>query len=287
MIQLKNAHLAVNIKTKGAELCSIKNSAGLEFLWQADEAVWARHAPILFPIVGRLSNDHYSFENKSYKLTQHGFARDLNFELLQSTNTEASFSLRSNAETKTNYPFDFQLIIRYVLNDNRITIAYEVLNLGKLDMLFSIGAHPGFRCPLLANERMEDYYLQFEDDSLQVTQLQDGLRTADTSRLALENNKLVLNSKLFDKDALVLENHQINEVTLKSQVTNHYIKMRCKDWPFFGIWSKKGNKDFICLEPWYGIADAVSSTGDLLEKKGIQKLGPNSQFSCEYSIELA
>ena len=153
-------------------------------------------------------------------------------------------------------------------------------------MYFSIGAHPGFRCPMLPQEQLEDYYLEFENDLLEITQLHEGLRTPDTKRLPLLKKQLPLSSNLFNNDALVLEGQQVNQIVLKSNLHQHSVTLICKNWPFFGIWSKKGNQDFICLEPWFGIADANEPEKDFTNKKGILKLEANKHFACEYTLVL-
>jgi galactose mutarotase-like enzyme len=255
-------------------------------MWQADSHVWPRHAPVLFPLVGRLKNDSYSYENKSYQLSQHGFARDLEFTLLQENKTQVVFELCSDEHTKQKFPFDFKFRIIYTLIDAVVDIKYEIDNISNGQLYFSVGAHPGFRCPLLPNETMADYYLQFERNQFELTVLEGGLRSDLKRSLSIPNNQLHIQSNLFDNDALVFEGGQINSVSLHSNINEHIIEMTCKNWPFFGIWSKKGSAEFICLEPWMGIADGTKSTGNLQEKTGIICLKPRSSFECSHSISF-
>lgn len=282
--QLFSNQLTVSINALGAELCSVKNANGVEFIWQADKSVWARHAPVLFPIVGKLKDDTYFFENRSYQLSQHGFARDLNFDLIASSNNTCTFRLQANEKTKQYFPFEFVLDIKYSLNENELKIEYLIFNPASKNLYFSIGAHPAFNIPLEKSEVFEDYSLQFSANTFDRTKLQNGLISNATSTLNLLNKQLKLSTSLFNEDALVFENSQIDEISLFSTKNAHKITLNCKNWPFFGIWSKKGCREFVCLEPWYGIADSVDSNQVLTEKKGIICLESQKTFTCAYSI---
>jgi galactose mutarotase-like enzyme len=285
--------LTVTINSKGAEISSVKNKEGLEFVWQAKQEVWPRHAPVLFPIVGKLKDNTFSLNDQVYELSQHGFARDHEFTLVQKNASLCVYELKPNAETKKLYPFDFVLKIKYELKDNFLTTSYIVTNPNDTDLLFSIGAHPGFNCPLTKGETFEDYFLEFGSDRLSLTELNNGLRRPSTGSgtgakkdLVLKDKKLHLTKNLFDNDALVFENRQIDKVTLRSEKSGHKITIECIGWPYFGIWSKKGCTEFVCLEPWYGIADHENSTGDLHKKEGIIQLKPHQQFSCSFTMSF-
>jgi len=277
--------LRVSINDHGAEICSIKNKAGTEFIWQADKQVWARHAPVLFPIVGRLKNNQFIFEEKTYDMGQHGFARDQVFELKESDATSCTFELRSTAASKRTFPFEFIFRISYRLDGNTLITNYTVTNPSQEALLFSVGAHPAFIYPLSKNEKQEDHYIEFEAEQLEITELANGLLTDKKQQLKLANKRLFLSPKIFENDALVFENGQIATVTLGSVSSDHKITMRCEGWPYFGIWSKPG-QNFVCLEPWYGIADAEHSNQQLTDKKGIMKLGAGEEFCCEFLLEI-
>ena len=286
MLQLKNGYLTLSFTTKGAELISVKNTADLEFMWQGQADVWARHAPVLFPIVVRLKNDSYQLEQNSFSLSQHGFARDLEFEVLEHTADKLLFELKDTEYTRSHYPFSFSFCIEYYLQQNELQISYLTLNTGSTELLYSVGAHPGFRCPLLSTETYSDYYLKFENTSFEITVLEGGLLSTQKETLRLEKGTLDLTYSLFDKDALVFENAQISQVTLCSKKSGHKIQINCKNWPFFGIWSKKGGADFVCLEPWYGIADTADSAGHFEAKKGIRSLQAGQSEALRYSLSF-
>lgn len=286
MVTLSSNALTVTIKEHGAELCSVKNQSGTEYMWQANPAVWPRHAPVLFPVVGKLKDNGYSFENHYFLLGQHGFARDCTFTLTHSSPLSCSFELRSSAESKTNYPFDFLFGTAYTLNTNQLTVAHGVENTGTQAMYFSVGAHPGFNCPLEAGEEFEDYYLEFENSNCQLTLLDNGLRLPEKKQQVFDAKKLALTPTLFDNDALVFEGGQVARLRLCSKKLGKRLQLDCEGWPYFGIWSKKGSREFICLEPWYGIADSILSTGNLSQKDGILCLAPGSRFACSYTLSF-
>lgn len=282
MITLLSDKLTVEVARIGAEITSVKTPSGTEFIWQAGES-WKRHTPVLFPIVGRLKEDRMTYKGSSYNLSQHGFARDLKFSVLGAEPDHCLLLLMDNEETRKKFPFPFELEIAHCLKRNELETVYTINNPGRQPLPFSIGAHPGFRCPIEPHETFEDYYLLFEKDSYQVTQLNNGLRTTNKEPLNLTAKKLKLSAELFAKDALVFEDAQINTITLASSKSNRRITMRAKDWPYLGIWTKPGQKEFLCLEPWYGIADHENHNGQFEAKDGIIWLEAGDSFSCSFS----
>lgn len=282
--KLISKHLTVTINHFGAEVCSVKNNSGVEFIWRAQKDVWARHTPVLFPIVGKLKDNFFIYENKTYELPQHGFARDMDFTLVEKTENACTFKLAANDLTRIKFPFDFVFEIKFKLDEHRLYTHYIITNPSHKTLFASVGAHPGFNCPLLPGEKIEDYYLQFEKDVFFTTLLNNGLRADAKVPLELKDKKLFLKKDLFDNDALVFENSQINAVSLCSSISNHKITLQCKDWPYFGIWAKKGNDQFICLEPWYGIADSENADNHLSKKEGVIQISPGKHFSAQFSL---
>ncbi len=282
--EIRSNLLTVKINSFGAEVCSVKNNSEVEFIWQADKDVWARHAPVLFPIVGKLKDNFFIHEEIRYGLPQHGFARDCEFELTEKKEDGCTFQLIANSETKSKFPFDFTFHISYLIIENTLETQYKIINPSRQTIYFSVGAHPGFNCPLLPTEKFEDYYLEFESGSFSKTQLNNGLRTDAKTVLKLNDQKLFLTKELFDTDALVFENQQINSISLCSSVSKQKITIKCKGWPYFGIWAKKGNQQFVCLEPWYGIADHENSINELSKKNGVIQLAANSEFKAQFSL---
>ncbi|MBA2610915.1 MAG: aldose 1-epimerase family protein [Bacteroidetes bacterium] len=282
--EIKSSFLAIKINSFGAEVCSVKNNNGLEFIWQADKAVWARHAPVLFPIVGKLKDSFFLYKNKKYELPQHGFARDMEFTLVEQKENACTFQLIATNETQIKFPFEFIFQITYFVIENKLETHYKVINPSNEKTYFSVGAHPGFNCPIAPNEKPEDYYLEFETNAFSQTKLNNGLRTNEKVPLNLEDKKLFLKKELFDNDALIFEGGQISEISLCSTKSNHKVTLQCPNWPYFGIWMKKGNTQFICLEPWHGIADSNSSINELTKKVGTIELPPKTEFNSHFSL---
>jgi galactose mutarotase-like enzyme len=285
MIILENENLRTVIATKGAELQSLINKQNnLEYIWNG-AAAWPKHSPVLFPIVGGLKSDTYYFKDKAYTLPRHGFARDKTFSPEKISDTEAVFTVTEDEQTLQVYPFAFTLKLRYSLNAAAISCTYEVYNSGKQDLLFSVGAHPAFAVPLTSDTIYTDYYLQFNTaETLQRWKLIDGLVSADTEILPFENNKLLLQQKLFYEDAIVLKNMQSNAITLGCVKHDHGLHFTFNDFPFFGIWAAK-DAPFVCLEPWCGIADGVNLNQQFKDKEGINVLAANEHWQRTWSVE--
>jgi galactose mutarotase-like enzyme len=286
--RLANEVLQVGIKRKGAELCSLKTLHGdFDYMWQAEPAVWARHAPILFPIVGKLRNNAYQHHGKEYHLPQHGFARDMDFESRQINQTEASFRLVSSDATRVNYPFDFILDVGYHLEGSKLHTSWRVENTGKDVLPFSIGAHPGFNLLLEEGQTIADYSLHFEQpETASLLGLEGGLLAGVRQAHYLDNSKLLpLSAHLFDDDALVFEGLKSRYVDLAKRDGSHLVRVSLEGFDYLGIWSKPG-QPFVCIEPWCGVADSTNATGQLIEKLGLQLLPAGGVFEKQYTIGL-
>ncbi len=286
MIILQNEWLLAAIAPAGAELQSLHNkTTGIEHMWSGDAAYWAKHSPVLFPIVGTLKQDTYYYHDQAYKLPRHGFAREKIFAAQQISHTEAVFSLVDDAATRVAYPFEFLLQIRYRLSENSLSCSYEIANPGKSELLFSIGAHPAFALPFLSNSSYEDYYLQFnQQEELVRWKLEDGLIGNTTEGLPSTGNRLALQHNLFYEDAIVLKNLKSNKITLASDKHPHGIHFHFNDFQFFGIWAAK-DAPFICLEPWCGVADSINHNQQLEDKEGIQKLPAKATWQRSWQVE--
>lgn len=282
---LSSEKLSLFVSTKGAELVSIKNNSGEEYLWQGHPDVWPRRAPILFPIVGKLKDNLYFFDDKEYRLGQHGFARDKEFRLIKQNENELVFELTEDEESLKIYPFQFKLQISYSVKASVIITSYRVFNPSSKECYFSIGAHPGFQL-----KRNEDYYLKFEETNFILTTLSAGLICNTTNKFKIQETGLAINRELFLKDALVFENNQIQQASLFSLQRGLVVKLNCEGWPFFGIWSKTTesvNPQFVCLEPWYGVADHELHNGQLKNKKGTVCLRSGGTFNAAFSLSFA
>lgn len=286
LFKLENNDLIIEVKSFGAELSSVFSKKNkVEYIWQADENLWPRHAPNLFPIVGKLKDGTFNYLNNTYQLPQHGFARDNEFICIEETDSKLTFELTASEETLKHYPFHFSLQISYTLTENNLNTEYKIFNPNNTEIYFSVGAHPAFNCPLQPNETFEDYSLVFPNkNQLEINTLNDGLIKSKTQTISLSENKLKVSKTLFDNDALVFMNSQIEKVSLISFKSKHGVTMECYNWPYFGIWTKKNSEKFICLEPWQGIADNELTNQNITEKTGIIKLSPEQTFDCSFNI---
>ncbi|WP_396191695.1 aldose 1-epimerase family protein [Flavobacterium sp.] len=281
-ITLSNKFCSASINTKGAELNSIKNSqTNTEYIWDGNPDFWGKHSPVLFPIVGALKDDCYFYEGKKYNLSRHGFARDFEFDVIESSSNAASFLLKKNAQIAAKYPFDFELQMDYKLVDNSLILSYIIRNKSEVEMPFSFGAHPAFA---LTNS-FEDYSLEFEKEENLVThELENNLFSGETRSINLDKTNLPLTYSLFEKDALVFKTIQSKKVTILEN-QKPLLKVNFEDFSSLGIWTIQ-NAPFICIEPWIGFADDSTSNGNLFDKTNIQILKENSSFEASFSIEI-
>ena len=278
---IKNSILTAEIKHFGAELISLKTNQNKEYIWEGNSDFWGKHSPILFPIVGTLKDNSFHYDGVEYHLSRHGFARDMEFELIEITNNSATFSIQSSEETLKVYPFEFELQLIYTLEENNLSIAYKVVNKGKNTMPFSIGAHPAFALP----NQFENYTIAFEkEEPLEYYLLEDDLISNKTKKLDVTNKKIPLTYELFENDALIFKTLQSNSLTILEN-ENPILRVHFEDFPSLGIWTKM-NAPFLCIEPWFGYSDTNENSGNLFEKEGIQVLESNATFHSKFSIEI-
>lgn len=290
MHTLKNNKLEIAVKKTGAELCkitSVKNKT--DFMWHADPEVWGSFAPNLFPIIGALKDDTYFFENKTYTLPKHGFVRHNDaITLHKQTENSLTFKLTSNEDLLKNYPFQFEFLMTYTLTDNAIEVKHTIKNKDSKTMYFSVGGHPAFKCPVYENEDYEDYFLEFEHDETSkkhLINMENGLISSKTESVFNNTKKLPLTHDLFNADALVFKDLKSRKITLKSNKNGDILSVNYPDFPFMGIWAKP-NGNYVCIEPWLGIADSETTNQNLKDKEGILSLDANKTFTAAYTIEI-
>ena len=288
MKTISNKQLTIQVSPHGAELCSIVAN-GKEYLWQADPAFWKRHSPVLFPIVGSVWENEYRNEGIPYTLTQHGFARDMEFTLISEKEDEVRYRLVSNEETLHKYPFSFCLEIGYRIQGKKIEVMWEVKNSGEKDMYFQIGAHPAFYWPEFDASNSERGFFGFDKENGLKYILISEKGCADPSTeysLELTDGLLPLDTHTFDKDALILENEQVRKVTLYNKEKLAYLSLHFNA-PVVGLWSPPAKKaPFVCIEPWYGRCDRAHYTGEYKDKDWMQHLQPEEIFQGGYTIEI-
>lgn len=290
MHALQNDKLKIAVKNTGAELCKITSAKNnTEFMWHADPDVWGSFAPNLFPIIGALKDDTYTFEGKTYTLPKHGFVRHNEaITLHQQTENSLMFKLTSNSDSLKNYPFEFEFLITYTLTDNTLEVKHTVINKDSKTMYFSVGGHPAFKCPVFENENYEDYVLEFETEEnskRHLINMKNGLISSKTETVFNNNTKLPLTHDLFNEDALVFKDLKSRKVILKSNKKGDILSVSYPGFPYLGIWAKP-NGDYVCIEPWLGVADSETTNQNFKEKEGILNLAPNKTFQASYIIEI-
>lgn len=290
MQYLKNKLLSISVNPIGAELSAITSiQCQTEFMWDANPKIWPNFAPNLFPIVGALKNDTYILEGKKYTLPKHGFIRhNSDIKLAQQSEHELIYELVSNPKTLEHFPFHFKYQVIYTLNENQLKVTYTVENSDSKQLYFSLGGHPAFKCPLYKNETYEDYSLEFERPETEETHLLDlssGLVSTKIEAVLTTPQTIQLNKALFNKDALIFKNLNSKKISLKHHKNGNVLSMSFPDFNYFGIWAKPG-ANYVCLEPWLGIADGVNTNQEFKTKEGILTLEPNKSFSASYVIEI-
>ena len=272
--------IKISSKTKGAELTSIefnneeKLHNGIDF--------WQRQSPILFPIVGQLKNGETIIEGNTYKMGQHGFARDMEFEKID----DNSYILKSSEKTFEKYPYNFELHVSYESSEDTVKTIYKVKNIDNKEIIFGLGAHPAYKCDYPSGE----YYLEFEkeeNDTVKVIMLENGLvseNEIDTTRFFKTKTRFELNKDTFKDDAVILKGLKSNKVTLYKKEEKIF-EFDFTGFNYLAFWSKK-DANFICIEPWFKTADHINSNGEFKTKNNILKLNPGEEFECNYKVKF-
>jgi galactose mutarotase-like enzyme len=289
MQTLKNKNLTIKINPKGAELTGIFNHENqTEYIWNADPKFWGKSSPVLFPIVGSLKENIYYFDEKEYTLPRHGFARDKEFVVEKSDENSVTFLLNYDENTLKVYPFKFEFRLMYSLENNTLNVTYSVKNIGENKMYFSVGGHPAFAVPLSENTTYNDYYLEFnKTETFKRWGLTpEGLIETQPFNFLTDTNKLALTKELFYDDAIVFKNLESSSVILKSDKTNYQLKFDFEGFSYLGIWAAK-DADFVCIEPWCGIADSANHNQELTEKDGMICLDLEESFERTWRVEVS
>lgn len=305
---LENNSLKVTVSDDGAELVSVwDKERDVERIWRGDSSVWGRHAPVLFPFVGKVADGHYSYKGREYKMTSHGFARDRQFELVSEDGMSVTHVLRWSAESLSVYPFKFALYVKHSLegdDSHSLKIEWKVVNEaceGGEEMLYGIGGHPAFTFP--KDTKAVDCSLRIYNGGTATAggneasgnvlnslkyYLLDASGCIDMSEqytLDMSGGCAGIREDMFDRDAFIVLDNQVEHIELLDADGKPYVSMDCKGFPYFGIWSKKVD-EFICLEPWYGIADIAGNDGNIENKTGMQRLGAGGSREYAYTIEF-
>jgi len=288
MFVLEDQQFKINIHPKGAELQSIYHKGfDIDYMWNGDPAVWGKHSPLLFPIVGTLKGNTYYYQDKPYSLSRHGFARESEFTVETQAGDAITFLLKSDDSTRAVYPFDFELRVIYRLTPTGLSTTYRVTNPSSEPLWFSVGGHPAFKVPLVPGTDYTDYYIEFDqpETAPRWPISKDGLIESTPEPLLEKAKTLPLTKTLFARDALVLKHPAASAVTLRSARTERGLRMDFPGFPFLGLWAAPGG-DFVCIEPWCGIADPVDSNQQYTDKEGNEQLQPGATFERTWTLTI-
>ncbi|AMJ63823.1 aldose 1-epimerase family protein [Bosea sp. PAMC 26642] len=283
------AGLAATISSEGAELVSLKSADGTEWLWQAGPQ-WPRHAPVLFPIVGRLADDTLRHQGRDHRLTQHGFARDSRFGWVARGESSAHLRLSDSAATRALYPFAFTLDLIYAAAGNTLSVTAVIANPGDQMLPCSLGAHPAFNWPLVPGLPQESHAVEFSDaETGTASTLTQGLLDG-TTRLPLEGRALPLSPALFEADALILSGVASRSIRYMAHgpdgQTLRALTVAWEGYRDLGLWSKPGGAPFLCIEPWYGTASPLGWQGEFADKPGLMHIAPGETRTLVWSVTL-
>lgn len=289
MVELKNDYISIRVSEKGAELQSIQDNKGKEYLWQADPMFWPRHSPILFPIVCSVNNETYRVDGKEYHLPRHGFARDAQFKLIYQSERKVTFALESSEETHKVYPYDFTLSVSYVLDDNKIGVIWHVRNDDTHEIHFQIGGHPAFNIPGMKAGDNQSGRIRLDN-----TELMDALHSyGDGSHdmdevpfVEAENGLMEFSDNTWRNDSIKIHKSQLHRAELLGTDGEPEVTVDFRT-PVVAFWSPYGKQaPFVCIEPWYGIGDPRGFSGKFKDKPLMNHLQPGASFMSKYEITI-
>lgn len=283
---IKNDKISVSILQKGAEIVSVKKD-GKELIWQGHPDIWPDHAINLFPMVGRLKNKTYTVYGNEYNMDIHGFARDTVFDVIDSSHTSIKFMIKSTEETKKVYPFDFEFIIFYKLEDTLLIKEYITKNLSTNVMYYEVGGHEGYNLAIFDGEKMTDYYLKFPSKTEVYTYTSDAdiMMNEKTERVPLKSDTLPINLDLFKNDALVFDK-SVGDVAEIWGPRGRLVRVEFSGFPYLGVWSRYKNFDtnYICIEPWSSLPDGNFLDFKLENKLNVRKINPGDTETLSYTM---
>ena len=290
-LTLKKGTMTAVVTDAGAELISLKDVHGLEYIWNGDSNYWAGRNPVLFPIVGNLQDGKVQCKGETYYMNRHGFARNSVFEVAQSGEDFVEYRLASSDETRARYPYDFVFMVRHTLHENGFTTAFTVQNPGTEPLPYCVGAHTAFRCPLYAGEQFADYEIVFpERETCHTRVLSDaGCIRHDLTLPMLEDTQVLLlrYEPFVELDTLIFENLHSKSVTLRHKERGHGVTMDFADFPLMAFWTNGGKQaPYICIEPWHGCAAVTNESGEFVEKPYVITLQPGEEKTLAYRVTV-
>ncbi len=288
--KIQSESASAEICSLGAELTSLSDKEGTQYLWQGDPAFWAGQSPILFPIVGSIRDKKAIVGgNKTCNMERHGVVRKQEFRLIDSTADSATFSVVSNAETKERFPYDFELQMKYSLKGKTLTISFTVINKDSEPLPFFVGGHPAFRCPLLEGESFEDYVVEFDQKEYAncPRPLKNGLVDMEHRTLILNNSKTFpLDRTWFSYDCQIFDQLKSRSAKLYNPASGRGVKVDFAGFDYLVVWSSKNGGDFVAVEPWTGLSTCNDEDDIFENKRGVKILAPNASKTLSYDVTL-
>ncbi|MBQ8525217.1 MAG: aldose 1-epimerase family protein [Clostridia bacterium] len=281
-VTIKSDKLTAVISSMGAELRSVKDNSGNEFMWEGNPAYWEGVSPVLFPICSGLKGNKYKYMGKEYTLGKHGFAQHSKFEIESHSDSRAVLLLKSTPETKEVYPFDFEFRVVFELAGNVLKTDYCIKNLGGSTMYFEVGAHEGYATP----EGIEEYDIVFDTPQTLDTYILDGdVLSYNSANVITDSKVLPLKEDWFRVDALIFPGIKARAATLVHRNGTRKIRVDFSSFENMLVWHVCGGK-YICIEPWNGITDRPDCTGNIEDKYSMRHLAPGAEYEAHHSIEF-
>lgn len=291
IVTLKNGKLTVDIDTLGAQLASIRDANGTEYLWQGDPNIWARRAPILFPFIGRLKDSAYLLDGVPYTIPTHGFARDTEFNVVEQDERHAAFQITDTEETRKVYPFSFSLTVTYTLEENQLIKSHRVENRSRRAMLYELGAHDGFRAPIEPGSSMAQWSVRLPGvDAIRPYGMNEALLlTQPEKHWELPQGKLALTPWTYGGlDTVILDTPAQATAVLTDHTGRPRVSVSFPDFPFVGVWTanKPFDTGYVCIEPWSSLPDAAFVGRELRDKRGVRSLAPGQSEVLSYTTTI-
>ena len=278
---IKSEQLTVVISSLGAEIQSIRDRNGMEYMWNGDPAYWASRAPILFPVAGGLREDCYEWQGKRYPMPKHGIVRRVEWEMERVEENSVTFLIRKKTE---GFPFEYDLRAIFSVAENHLTVRFSVTNRDQTPFCFSVGSHEAYLTP----EGVEDYQVVFDEEEHLVHYVLNGaLNNRETVEIAEKTRTLPLKYSYFDVDALIFRTLKSRGVTLQGGKEGRKIRLDFPDHPFLLIWSKpRMRAPYVCLEPWCNGPDFEDAPFAIDQKPGFLRVEPGETVSRHHVITI-
>lgn len=286
-VKIRNAQLTCDVAVRGAELLSLRDAATHdEFIWQRDPDFWASSAPILFPVIGRFKDGGYLLDSRFYEIPKHGFARDMDFSLIDSTDSSATFRLVNSEATMSSFPFLFELQVTFSLCHRTLSVEYRVVNQNDGLMFFALGSHPAFNLPTSMGP-LEDWSIRFNAIEDPVCyRVAANLLSSAPERFEFDvDNGFTLTSDIFARDALIFKGIRSRHLEIVHRTQGVRVHFDTGGAPTLGIWSKPG-APYVCLEPWCGFDDSSEINVDIRQKLDMFRLAAGGTFATGYRITV-